>query len=134
MQHIARAHIEHPCPRCSGEGLRCYNNGSGWRGGVSFSKPTIDLCDECWGSGDAETPFRNLREFEAECERARSVSLLDEVLRWYRGANRAAVSELAALLHKIDEGRVGRGASFAACRLAGVLASRLEDAAKGEGT
>lgn len=76
MRRCARAHIEHPCPRCSG----------------------------------------------------------DEVLRWYRGANRAAVSELAALLHKIDEGRVGRGASFAACRLAGVLASRLEDAAKGEGT
>lgn len=69
MQHIARAHIEHPCSRCRGEGLRCYNNGSGWRGGVSFAKPTR-----------------------------------------YRGANRAAVSELAALLHKIDEGRVGRGA------------------------
>ena len=65
MQHIARAHIEHPCSRCRGEGLRCYNNGSGWRGGVSFAKPTR-----------------------------------------YRGANRAAVSELAALLHKIDEGRV----------------------------
>jgi len=51
-----------PCPRCLGEGTRVYGNGATWRGGMGVTAMTRDVCDVCWGSGDAESPRQNLRD------------------------------------------------------------------------
>ena len=49
---------------CSGTGKKEYPNTSGWfrdRGGWGGQAFTFDICDECWGSGDRNRPFRNLK-------------------------------------------------------------------------
>jgi hypothetical protein len=51
-----------PCAVCSGSGRRGYANTSTWRGGSGGQMLTDDVCDSCWGSGDAERPGANLRK------------------------------------------------------------------------
>lgn len=50
-----------PCAVCSGSGRRGYANTSTWRRGIGGQMLTDDVCDSCWGSGDAERPGANLR-------------------------------------------------------------------------
>jgi len=56
--------IEIPCKKCGGSGVRCYANTSGWRGGIGGNAITTGMCDSCWGSGDAERSWLNLRKLE----------------------------------------------------------------------
>lgn len=48
--------IEEPCATCRGSGVRSYVNTATWRGGIGGSVVTADVCDQCWGSGDARRP------------------------------------------------------------------------------
>lgn len=52
------------CNDCKGLGVMCYGHGSTWRGGMGTAAMTYDVCDKCWGSGDAEHPWPSQREFE----------------------------------------------------------------------
>lgn len=60
--------VETPCSACHGLGVRGYSNGSTWRGGMGCAAITHDVCDSCWGSGDAERPWLNLRNMEIEID------------------------------------------------------------------
>lgn len=50
-----------PCKMCGGAGVRAYGNTTTWRGGIGGQMITSDICDKCWGSGNAERPWLNLR-------------------------------------------------------------------------
>ena len=62
---LALRGVENPCPRCGGVGKYSYPSTSGWRGGCAGMTPTTDVCDKCWGSGDAGKPWINLRLVES---------------------------------------------------------------------
>ena len=53
-----------PCPVCSGSGVRTYGDTSTWRGGVGGSAMTTDICDTCWGSGNSDRPWTDLRRVD----------------------------------------------------------------------
>ncbi len=53
--------IEHICPACSGAGVRAYASTATWHGGIGGQMITGGICDKCWGSGDDESPWLNLR-------------------------------------------------------------------------
>lgn len=59
---IDRGSGDEPCKRCSGSGVAVYGSASTWRGGISGQVITSDVCDKCWGSGNAESPWVNLRK------------------------------------------------------------------------
>lgn len=50
-----------PCPKCGGSGQTMYGSTTTWRGGCGGQAMTSDICDKCWGSGNAEKPWLNLR-------------------------------------------------------------------------
>lgn len=51
-----------PCHKCNGHGWRNYGNTSTWTGGIGGQAITGGLCDECWGSGDDDVHFTDLRK------------------------------------------------------------------------
>lgn len=59
-----RRNVRVPCDKCSGLGGRWYSSGSTWRGGMGTARCEHDVCDACWGSGDASRPWTNIREVE----------------------------------------------------------------------
>jgi hypothetical protein len=95
--------VEAPCEACHGMGAMWYPNTSTWRytaGGGS----TRDVCDSCWGTGDADRQGVNLRKMAAEEDArvaARSVVLLGESvgveMETMRPAVLALVKELESL-------------------------------------
>lgn len=58
------------CPTCQGRGSRVYGSGATWRGGAGVASYQRDVCDTCWGSGDAQNPNANLRDELAELHAA----------------------------------------------------------------
>jgi hypothetical protein len=52
---------DEPCRACSGYGYRAYGSTATWRGGIGGQMITGDICDLCWGSGNAKKPWLNLR-------------------------------------------------------------------------
>jgi hypothetical protein len=58
------AQIEHPCLVCNGDGTRLYGSSRTWRknGGLALQAFHRDVCDECWGSGDADRPWPSWRD------------------------------------------------------------------------
>ncbi len=71
--------VEDPCPGCDGSGVRLYPSTSTWRGGMGGSMMTSDVCDQCWGSGDAHkhwTDLRKLHHTEEQRAAERALSLL----------------------------------------------------------
>ena len=53
------------CKTCKGVGRYVYSNTATYMseyGKLHGSAPREDICDVCWGSGDSDHPFRNLRE------------------------------------------------------------------------
>lgn len=64
--------VESPCKRCDGLGVRAYSDTSTWSQGIGGQAITTDVCDACWGTGDAERSGANLRKMGAEIERLRA--------------------------------------------------------------
>lgn len=75
-----------PCKRCGGSGVRTYGSTSTWRGGIGGSAMTSDVCDGCWGSGDAAHKWTNLRKLE----RKRMDWEAEQCAKWL--ADRAGIS------------------------------------------
>ena len=66
--------VETPCHRCSGLGVRGYGDTSTWRGGIGGQIMSSGICDHCWGSGDENnhwTDLRKIDELVAENEKLR---------------------------------------------------------------
>lgn len=58
--------LEQACKHCSGSGVKSYGNTSTWRMGTGGQMITSDVCDNCWGSGNTEKPWTNLRQLRKE--------------------------------------------------------------------
>lgn len=52
---------EYPCVTCTGTGVRSYSSSAGWRSGAAGQTVTTDVCNDCWGTGDALRLGVNLR-------------------------------------------------------------------------
>lgn len=53
-QFLAQRGVEQPCEKCSGLGVRVYGSTATWhKDRIGGAAMTQDVCDECWGSGDA---------------------------------------------------------------------------------
>jgi len=50
------------CRKCQGLGRAGYSNTSTYMHGCGGDMITNDICDQCWGSGDENKPFTNIRE------------------------------------------------------------------------
>ncbi len=58
-----------PCSYCHGLGTRTYGSTATWYGGIGGAAMTTDVCDKCWGSGDASRSWVNLRKLkECKCQ------------------------------------------------------------------
>lgn len=57
--------ITTPCKKCNGTGSRLYPDITTWSHGIGGQLMTQDICDCCWGSGDADNPWTNLRKVNA---------------------------------------------------------------------
>lgn len=53
------------CDKCQGWGTIMYGSGSKWRGGISGQVMTMGECCKCWGSGDANNPWLNLKKLDS---------------------------------------------------------------------
>jgi len=45
------------CEVCGGSGIRCYGSTATWRGSIGGMTLTNDVCNKCWGSGNADRPW-----------------------------------------------------------------------------
>jgi hypothetical protein len=55
---------ERCCTECQGSGIKTYGTSATWRGGSGGMTLTTDVCNKCWGSGDANRPWPSHREIE----------------------------------------------------------------------
>lgn len=53
--------VEKPCKKCGGSGVVVYPTTATWQGGAGGMTITSGACDRCWGSGDEERKWTNLR-------------------------------------------------------------------------
>lgn len=58
------------CKNCGGAGSYSYPDTSTWHRGMGGQSFTMDVCDKCWGSGDSERPWTNLRHLNTKLRRA----------------------------------------------------------------
>lgn len=58
--------IDAPCTACGGAGQRAYASTATWQGGIGGAAITSDVCDRCWGTGDAHRKGADLRAMTAE--------------------------------------------------------------------
>lgn len=65
-EFIRQRGVRRPCFMCRGLGTRWYPSTSTWREGMGGASFTVDVCDKCWGSGDEDRPWLDLRENEKE--------------------------------------------------------------------
>jgi len=61
MLQLRNINVDSVCVICHGYGTRVYSNTSTWRGGIGGQAMTTGICDQCWGSGDREHPWTDLR-------------------------------------------------------------------------
>lgn len=66
--------VETPCKKCGGLGVRVYRDTSTWRDGIGGQALTDDVCDTCWGSGDANKSWVNLRKLFADLDTAERIA------------------------------------------------------------
>jgi excinuclease UvrABC ATPase subunit len=62
--------VENACSACSGLGARVYGDTSTWHHGIGGQMMTSGVCDKCWGSGDENKHWTNLRR---QAERIRQL-------------------------------------------------------------
>ena len=58
--------VESPCDRCGGRGSYTYGSTSTYHGGIGGSAMTRGVCDKCWGSGDLDWVWPNLKKLQNE--------------------------------------------------------------------
>jgi hypothetical protein len=58
--------VEEPCKSCDGIGSKLYASTAVWRYGIGGAAMTRAVCDKCWGSGDHNKPWADLRKLEAK--------------------------------------------------------------------
>ncbi len=63
--------VTDPCRSCGGLGVKVYGSTATWRrGGVAGQMMTAAVCDACWGSGDANKKWTDLRALDREMNQA----------------------------------------------------------------
>lgn len=65
--------VETPCKDCFGMGRKIYASTALWRGGIGGAAMTPGVCDKCWGSGDANRPWTDIKKLEQELRRLRAI-------------------------------------------------------------
>ncbi len=102
-QFLERRNIETPCPKCSGFGVRVYGNTATWHGGIGGCAMTNGICDGCWGSGDKDHPWLDLRTLKNErknWEKDQCLQYLADRLGVSMPKLKSRVAMLSALCHK----------------------------------
>lgn len=105
--------VETPCLTCRGLGTHSYGSGATWRGGMRTASFTTDVCDTCWGTGDAQRFGVNLRELEATraaWEDTEAVQYFARSLGIRFTGAKERLEELAKLCEKQSRKRSGPGA------------------------
>lgn len=121
-----------PCHECKGIGGRWYGSGSTWHGGMGTASCEWDVCATCWGSGDAERPWTNIREMEATEERRvaeRAAQLFADRCGLAFRSLHPGIRELCDELERFGRGRKKRAYGFdITCLTLGKLLRELCDA------
>lgn len=78
-----RESIQNKCIDCQGSGYKLYGSTATWhKYFIAGQAMTWDICDKCWGSGDSDKPWRNLRLLEIrEKENARKIYKLVKMIK-----------------------------------------------------
>lgn len=106
--------VEQPCAACRGTGWKMYANTSTWRGGIGGNAMTRGQCDRCWGSGDEDRPWTNLRQMEERHAKERARSALADLIAACVGPRKSPASSdpdvrgLVVALEKIGRGDVAK--------------------------
>ena len=126
--------VETPCEMCRGSGVRPYASTATWRGGIGGCAITRDLCDTCWGSGDKDHHWTDLRKWQdtmqADIERL-ALTRLSDAAGCQLSNLRPTVGELVTELRKLANQRRPRPRWWSNVCLS--LAETLESAAKEPG-
>lgn len=70
------------CSHCDGWGVRTYSDTSTWRyAQVAGCAMTKDVCDVCWGSGNAQQPWPSHRAVSSDDAATTRVAELEQQLR-----------------------------------------------------
>lgn len=59
-----RRGIENICKGCNGSGTKLYANTSTWQHGIGGQAMTVDVCEDCWGTGDENKKGFDLRRIK----------------------------------------------------------------------
>lgn len=119
------------CPKCNGWGVLTYPSTATWRGGIGGAAMTSDVCDACWGTGDASrsgADLRKLRNEEDARVARRAVSLITDSVAATAKSTRPALEALCAELDRLARGRKKRPWFFreAAAAIARILRRSME--------
>lgn len=107
--------VETPCEKCAGFGCYVYGSGATWRGGIGTASPCRDVCDSCWGSGNADaawTDLRRLRDEEAGRVAAAAGELLAQRAGMWLNVMTPAIEALCDELARLQRGRKARPSFF----------------------
>ena len=98
-----RRGVSVPCEQCDGLGAHMYSSGATWRGGMGTASFEPDVCDVCWGSGDAHRHGADLRAMTAQRDAwddGQAVAYLSRSIGLRYTDTAARVEMLAALADK----------------------------------
>lgn len=96
--------------------MRWYGSGAAWRGGMGTASSMVDVCDVCWGSGDANRhgeDLRALRDGEAQRVARGAAERLARAAGAPLEGTAAARTALIAELERFANGRKARPPWFA---------------------
>jgi hypothetical protein len=124
--------VNTPCVSCKGLGVIWYNNTATWHGGMGGASMTQDVCNKCWGSGDAENHWTDLRKLRNE-ENHRVAVQAAELFAYRCGVAfrsvRPGLRELIGEIERFGRGRKKRAEGFdTACICLAKLLTELVDA------
>jgi hypothetical protein len=108
LKYILEARgVETPCSHCSGLGVMAYPDTSTWHHRIGGQSITSDVCEFCWGSGDANRKGADLRAIEAEFAKVRAWATSEkfEYVRDGCSQMRRAKKEVLALLRDTGKGK-----------------------------
>lgn len=107
--------IQTPCFKCQGFGVAIYGSTATWRGGMGGATMTRDVCSTCWGSGDEESRWTDLRKLQAEEDHRvalRAGELLGQRCGVWLTTLLPAIDELCSELDKFERQRRKRPSGF----------------------